>query len=84
MRRVSPDPDQSLAAALRRLRIEQDLSQEDLGHIARVTAGSLSRIELGHANPSWTTVRNITAALGVSLVELAEAVEREESQELHS
>ena len=34
------------------------------------------RIERGNANPTWTTVRRIAVALGVSLATLAEAVER--------
>ncbi|HEV3094976.1 MAG TPA: helix-turn-helix transcriptional regulator [Solirubrobacteraceae bacterium] len=80
MRPISSDPDQALATVLRQLRSERGSSQEDLGHVARVTAGSLSRIELGQASPAWITVRNIAAALGVSLVDLAAAVEREEEQ----
>jgi transcriptional regulator with XRE-family HTH domain len=37
--------------------------------------GTLSKIELGQANPSWATVRTITRVLDLSLRELADAVE---------
>ena len=71
-----PAADQALAAALRRLRESRGLTQEQLAYEAGVTVGTLSKIELGHASPAWATVRQIAEALGVSLVELAQAVER--------
>ena len=77
---ISSEPDQALAAVLRQLRVEHGTSQEALGHVARVTAGSLSRIELGQAGPAWTTVRNLAAALDVKLVDLAKAIEAEEGE----
>lgn len=76
----SKDADPALAAVLRRLRDEHKESQEGLGHKAHLTAGSLSRIELAQADPGWSKVRRIIKGLNVSLVELAEAVEREEGQ----
>lgn len=66
----------ALAAALRRLREARGLTQEALAHEAGVTVGTLSKIELGQASPAWSTVMRIAAALDVSLVELAAAVER--------
>ncbi len=69
--------DPHLAAVLRELRKDRGLSQEALGHQARITAGSLARIELGQASPEWSTVRRIADALGVSMVDLAARVERE-------
>jgi transcriptional regulator with XRE-family HTH domain len=69
----SPDPD--LATALRRLRSAQDATQEDIAFGAGLTPNSYGEIERGRANPGWTTVRRVAEALGVSLVELAEAVE---------
>jgi len=73
----SKDADPALAAVLRRLREERDETQEDLGYKVRLTAGSLSKIELVQADPGWSKVRRIIDGLGVTLVELAEAVERE-------
>jgi transcriptional regulator with XRE-family HTH domain len=69
-------PDPALAAALRRLRTESGATQESLAHSSGLTTGTLARIELGQASPAWVTVRQIVAALGVTLVELAMAVEQ--------
>lgn len=73
LRRFAPDP--ALAAVLWRLRVERGTTQEALAFRSGITTGSLARIELGQASPAWTTVRQIVAALDVSLVELAAAVE---------
>jgi len=73
----SKDADPALGAVLRRLREEHGESQEGLGYKARITAGSLSRIEQAQADPGWGKVQRIIDGLGVTLVELAEAVERE-------
>jgi transcriptional regulator with XRE-family HTH domain len=67
--------DQALACALRRLRRDSGSTQEDLAYNAGITVGALARIELGHSNPGWTTVKRITSALKISLAELVAAVE---------
>jgi transcriptional regulator with XRE-family HTH domain len=72
-RQLAPDP--NLAAALRRLRLERGTTQEALAYRSGITTGSLARIELGQASPAWATVRQIAAALEVTMVELAAAVE---------
>jgi len=69
-------PDSALAAALRRMRLERGDTQEDLAHRAGLTVAAFARIERGHANPTWTTVRRIAAALEISLAALGEAVEQ--------
>ena len=58
------------------MRVERGDTQEDLAHRAGLTVAAFARIERGHANPTWTTVRRIALALEVSLAGLAEAVER--------
>ena len=63
-----PDPD--LAALLKRLREERDITQEQLAFDAGITVSALSRIERGLNSPGWTTVKCIAEALGVSLSEL--------------
>jgi transcriptional regulator with XRE-family HTH domain len=72
-RYLAPDP--ALAAVLRRLRVERGATQEALAYRSGITTGSLARIELGQATPTWTTVRQIAEALEISLVELAAEVE---------
>jgi DNA-binding XRE family transcriptional regulator len=69
-------PDRDLATVFRTLRERDGRSQEALAHDAGLTVTSLARIERGQANPTWTTVLAIAAALDVSLVQLARAVER--------
>ncbi len=73
--------DPVLAAALRTLRVQRGLTQERLALEANVTTSALSRVERGLANPTWRTLQRITAALGVSLTELATAIENETPQE---
>ena len=68
--------DPALAATVRRMRVERGDTQEDLAHRAGLTVAAFARIERGHANPTWTTVRRIATALEVSLAGLSEAVER--------
>ncbi len=68
--------DRALAITLRRLRTERGDTQEDLAHRAGLTVAAFARIERGHANPTWTTVRRIAGALEITLAGLGEAVER--------
>ncbi len=74
-RSLPPDP--ALAVALRRLRENRGMSQEALAFRSGVSTGAIARIELGQASPAWVTVRLIADALGVTLTELAAAVEAE-------
>jgi transcriptional regulator with XRE-family HTH domain len=68
-------PDLVLAALLKRLREERQVTQEQLAFEAGITASALSRIERGLNSPGWMTIRRIVTALGVSLVELASDLE---------
>jgi transcriptional regulator with XRE-family HTH domain len=72
---VREEPDQVLAALVKRLREDRKITQEQLAFDAGITASALSRIERGLNNPGWLTVRGIARGLGVSMVELAAAVE---------
>jgi transcriptional regulator with XRE-family HTH domain len=70
----SPDP--ALGQVLREIRErEPRRSQEDVGYHAGVTAATVGRMELGKSKPDWGSVRSVADALGVSLVELAIAIE---------
>jgi transcriptional regulator with XRE-family HTH domain len=50
-------------------------SQEDVAHEVGLTLGSYARIERGLADPKWSTLTRIAAALGVSLADLGRTVE---------
>jgi len=73
--------DKALARALRSFRESSGASQETVAFHAGVTTGTLARLELGQSDPAWSTVRAVAKALGVSLSELAIAVERHEVSE---
>ena len=74
-------PDPALAATLRRMRVERGDTQEELAHRAGLTVAAFARIERGHANPTWTTVRRIAARTGGEPdAKLAEAVERSKTR----
>ncbi len=68
-------PDPRLGPALRALREQLDVTQEDIAYEAGISAAALSHIETSRSNPAWTTVLRIAEALEVSLGELVEAVE---------
>jgi transcriptional regulator with XRE-family HTH domain len=70
--------DPALGAALLAFRKKADRSQEDVAIRAGTTSGTLARIELAQTSPEWRTVRSIVAELGISLKQLAIAVEEAE------
>ena len=69
--------DRELGRAVRRLREERGLTQEELAGRAGTTFGTVSRVESAKSAPAWWTVRKIAEALGVSIAELAAAAEAE-------
>ena len=64
-----------LGRLIRRAREAKGDSQEALAFHAGITTGTLQRLELGHSDPAWSTVRAVARALDLSLRELAAAVE---------
>lgn len=66
----------ALGKAVRQLREKRDLTQEALAEKTGITVRSLSQIETGNANPTWATVGDIAAALGVSISQLAKLSEK--------
>lgn len=67
-----------LGRAIRRLRWDRDdLSIEALAHAADMHPTYLGRIERGRASPTWGKLVALAAALGVSIVELAQHAEDE-------
>lgn len=71
-------PDRALATTVRRLREERGLTREAMAARAGITTGSLANVELANACPSWETVRRVACALGLSIGQLAVAIEATE------
>jgi len=71
--RTEPQP--GLGRAIRRLRTERGLSQEELGLRAGIHPTWVSHLESGRNNPAWGSVRRLAEALGVTLSELAALAE---------
>jgi transcriptional regulator with XRE-family HTH domain len=69
-------PDPALGLAIKKLRETRGLTQEELASRAGTTVGTVSRLESAKSAPAWATVMQISDALGVSLTELAKAVEK--------
>ena len=70
------EPQAGLGKAIRRVRTERGLSQEEVGLRAGIHPTWISHIESGRNNPAWGSVRRIAAALDVPLAELAELAEQ--------
>jgi transcriptional regulator with XRE-family HTH domain len=83
---MSPSPsdqDESLAAlgqAVRRLRKEKGMTQEELAQRADLPQTVIARIEAGRREPNWGTVRRISYALDLPLPELIREVEALEAE----
>ncbi|WP_075255803.1 helix-turn-helix domain-containing protein [Herbaspirillum camelliae] len=60
----------ALGRAVRRLRIQAAITQEDLAFEAGLERSYVSSIELAHKDPSFTTLQKIAAALNHSLLDL--------------
>lgn len=60
------------------MREERRVTQEALAYNAGLSVGTLGRIEVARTAPSWDSVRRIIDALGVSLRELADAIDAQE------
>ena len=61
--------------AIKKLRLDFQLSQETLGHRAEIHPTWISHIESGRINPTWGNVRRIAKGLRVPLPELAALAE---------
>lgn len=59
-----------LGSNIRRLRKQQELTQEELAEKARIDPKSIVEIEGGKRNPTLKTIRKIALALKVGLKEL--------------
>ena len=70
--------DPALGRAIRQLREQRGLTQEELATHAGMTFGTVSRLESAKSAPAWATVRALIETLGVSFSELGVAVDAQE------
>ena len=75
------EPQPGLGKAIKELRHEKGLSQEELGLRAEIHPTWISHIESGRNNPAWGSVRRIAAALEIPLSDLVVRVEDLEAGE---
>ena len=66
----------ALGEAVRRLRLEAEMSQEELAEAAGTDLTQVGGVERGVRNPSYTTLLRLAAALGTSVGELATLADR--------
>jgi transcriptional regulator with XRE-family HTH domain len=66
----------ALGEAVRRLRLEAELSQEELAEAAGTDLTQVGGVERGVRNPSYTTLLRLAAALGTSVGELTTLADR--------
>jgi transcriptional regulator with XRE-family HTH domain len=60
----------ALGRAIRRLRKEAGLTQEELAERAQVPVAQLQRIEAGTIDARWGTLRHVAYGLGTDLAEV--------------
>jgi transcriptional regulator with XRE-family HTH domain len=72
---------ESLGAALREVRADARLSQEELSLMTGVHRNYIGGIERAERNPTVLTVARLADALGISMSELFTLVDRDESRE---
>lgn len=75
-KRTPPSSRRTLARNLRRLRLERELSQDDVAAEAGVRQALISAIEVETANPTLETLDRVAAALRVDLAKLFEKTGR--------
>ncbi|MEI6141893.1 MAG: helix-turn-helix transcriptional regulator [Mariniphaga sp.] len=61
-----------LGARIRKLREEQNISQQDLAALCNFEKSNMARIESGRTNPTFLTLVKISVALKVSLPALVD------------
>jgi len=66
----------ALGRALREIRRERGLTQEELAQRVNLHETYISRIENGQRNPTWGVVLGIMCELGVPLAELPARLEK--------
>ena len=60
----------SLGASIRKLRIERQVTQQDLAEMCNFEKSNMARIESGRTNPTFLTLFKVSDALKVSISHL--------------
>lgn len=76
-----PDSQKQLGIAVRKMRVEAGMSQEELAAQAGLEPSLIARVEAGEADPTWGDARRIATALGTTVDRLAALVEELEADE---
>lgn len=66
----------ALGEAVRRLRLEAEMSQEELAEAAGTDLTQVGGVERGVRNPSYTTLLRLADALGTSVGEMTGRADR--------
>jgi transcriptional regulator with XRE-family HTH domain len=66
----------ALGEAVRQLRLEAEMSQEELAEAAGTDLTQVGGVERGVRNPSYTTLLRLAGALGTSVGEMATRADR--------
>lgn len=69
-----------LGRALRDLRDQADLKQEEVAARASIGVTYVSQLENGHRGARWHTLRRLLRALDADLHKLADAIDRAEDE----
>ncbi len=77
---MGTDLNRAFATALRRLREERSMTQEDLAHESGVGRVSIAQMETGRRLPSLPTLFRLAAGLGVRPEALVAAASRLEEE----
>lgn len=73
---MPPEPDQPiLGAAIKAIRTEKGISQNQLAEATGLTQGWLSDTENGRRNPSWNSLLRLCRGLGIPVGELVARAE---------
>ena len=72
---IEIEPAEAFGKALRELRLQKGLTQEELGFEAGVRRTFVSVLELGEQQPSLSTILKLSKALGIKASVFLEKVE---------
>jgi len=67
----------TIGGFIKHMRKRRKLTQQDLAEMAQITFKTLSNIELGKANPSYTTIEDLLDILGYNLTPTLKEVPKE-------